>query len=154
MRTLFVMAIAILSASAEEQCLRDAFKTFNQGDYTAAIRFADGCIGNFHQQAERDQVALVAHHEPAPPTGAVSDPDKRKIFARGILNDTAAAYFVKGESANALAKRGGSKAREFRETARAAYEAAKNLTYGRVWDPQGFFWSPSDAAGDRLADLK
>lgn len=154
MKTLFVLAIAVMAASAEEQCLRDAWKTYNQGDYAAAIRFADGCISNFHLQAERNQVALADHHEPEPATGAVSDADKRKIFARGVLNDTAAAYFVKGESAKALAKRGGPRAREFRETARAAYESAKKLTYGRVWDPQGWFWSPSEMAGDRLADLK
>ena len=154
MRILFVLAIAVMSASAEEQCLQDAWKAYNQGDYATAIRFADGCISNFHRQAERNQTALVDHHEQEPPTGAVSDADKRKIFARGVLNDTAAAYFVKGESAKALAQRRDPRAREFRATARAAYEGAKNLTYGRVWDPKGWFWSPSEVAGDRLADLR
>lgn len=154
MKILFLLAVAVMSASAEEQCLQNAWKNYNAGDYAAAIRFADGCIDNFHLQAQRDQEALIAHHEPEPPIGAVSDADKRKIFARGILNDTAGAYFVKAESAKALAKRGGPKFREFREAARVAYESTKKLTYARIWDPQGWFWSPSDAAGDRLVELR
>jgi len=146
---LTVMACA-MTAHAEEPCLQAAWKAYNASDYSAAIRAADKCIDNFHLKAERDQAALALKKEPDPPTGAVSDADKQKIFSRGVLNDTAAAYFVKGRSAEALAKKKGN---NYREMARAAYEQAKNLKYARVWDPKGFFWSPSEAAADRLADL-
>jgi hypothetical protein len=147
---LLPVVACVMTAYAEEPCLRNAWDALNKKDYITAIRAADECISNFHLKAERDQSALDQKGEPAPPTGTVSAPDKQRIFSRGVLNDTATAYFIKGKAAEALAK----KNREYLATARAAYENAKKLTYARVWDPQGWFWSPSEAAADRLADLK
>ena len=152
---LFLLLLACGTAAyAEEPCLKDAWDALNKSDYPGAIRAADSCIDNFHSKAERDQSALAERHEPTPPTGAVSDADKQKIFSRGVLNDTAAAYIVKGKSAEALAKKQKSKSMDYLATARDAYEHAKALTYARVWDPKGWFWSPSEAASDRLLDLK
>src|SRR5437899_1029428 len=148
---LFTVMACAMTAWAEEPCLQAAWKAYTASDYTAAIRAADKCIDNFHLKAERDQAALTLKKEPDPPTGAVSDADKQKIFSRGVLNDTAAAYFVKGRSAEALAQK--KKGDDYREMARAAYEQAKNLKYARIWDPKGWFWSPSEAAADRLAGL-
>jgi len=154
-----LLAIAALSATgaaAEEQCLSDAWAALNKSDYQAAIRSADTCITQFHLKAERDQAALAQRREPEPPTGAVSDPDKQKIFSRGVLNDVAAAYVVKGRASEALVAKPvakDAKKVDYPALARTAYIEAKKLTYARVWDVKGFFWSPAEAAGDRLTDL-
>lgn len=151
---LLLICIWAVPAHGEERCLRDAWDAYNKGAYTAAMQAADRCIADFHLKADREQSALVQRGEAQPPTGAVTDSDKQKIFARGILNDTAAAYFVRGRSAEALANRRGPKAKEYQAEAKAAYADAKKLTYARVWDPQGWFWSPSETAADRLVGLK
>jgi hypothetical protein len=147
---LLIVMACITTARAEEPCLRNAWDALNKKDYIAAIHASDECINNFHQKAERDQSALTQKGEPAPPTGVASDADKQRIFSRGVLNDAATAYFIKGKAAEALAKKNS----EYLAAARTAYQKAKNLTYARVWDPQGWFWSPSEAAADRLAELK
>lgn len=149
-------AIFAMGAAAEEQCLSDAWAALNRSDHQAATRAADTCITQFHLKAEREQAALAQRREPEPPTGAVSDPDKQKIFSRGVLNDVAAAYVVKGRASEALAAKPSAKDAkkvDYRAFARTAYSDAKKLTYARVWDVKGFFWSPAEAAGDRLTDL-
>jgi hypothetical protein len=139
---------------AEEQCLSEAWAAFNNSNYKFAMQSADKCISSFHLKAERDQATLVQRREPEPPTGAVSDQDKQKIFSRGVLNDVAAAYIVKGKSAEALDAKLHPKSIDYRALARAAYTEAKKLTYARVFDPKGYFWSPAEAASDRLAEIK
>jgi hypothetical protein len=119
----------------------------------AAINAADKCIDQFHLQAERDQAMLTQKREPDPPIGAVSDADKQKIFSRGVLNDVGAAYFIKGQSAEALFAQG-KKDKDYHAIARAAYGDAKKLTYARVWDICGWFWSSAQASADRLASMK
>jgi hypothetical protein len=149
-------AIFAISAGAEEQCLSDAWAALNRSDNQAAIRAADTCITQFHLKAEREQAVLTQRHEPEPPAGAVSDPDKQKIFSRGVLNDVAAAYIVKARAGEALAAKPSAKnvkKVDYRALARTAYSEAKKLTYARVWDVKGYFWSPAEAAGDRLTDL-
>jgi hypothetical protein len=102
---LFAVMACATTARAEEPCMQDAWKAYNRNDYAAAIHAADKCIDNFHLKAERDQAALAMRKELEPPTGAVSGADRQKIFSRGVLNDTVAAYFVKGRSAEALAEK-------------------------------------------------
>lgn len=150
---LLILFISAMPCCAEERCLREAWDAYNKADYAAAIRAADSCISDFHAKAERDQTILTQQREPEPPRGAASDADKQKIFARGVLNDTAAAYFVKGRSAEALAQRHNRQSKGYLAMARAAYQQAKNLTYARVWDAQGWFWCPAEAAADRLSGL-
>lgn len=75
----------------------------------------------------------------------MSDQDKQKIFANGLLNDVATCYFIKGKAAEKLVRK---------DDAKRAYEEAKKLTYARAWDPQGWFWSPSEGASDRLDALR
>jgi hypothetical protein len=153
---LVTAALFAVSAAAEEQCLSDAWAALNRSDHQAAIRAADTCITQFHLKAEREQAALANRREPEPPTGAVSDPDKQKIFSRGVLNDVAAAYIVKGQASKALAAKASAqnaKKVNYPALARNAYGEARKLTYARVWDVKGFFWSPAEAAGDSLTDL-
>jgi hypothetical protein len=58
-----------------------------------------------------------------------------------VLNDVGACLFVKAQAAEKLGKT--------KETL-AAYQQLVELSYARVYDPNGFFWSPADAATARL----
>jgi hypothetical protein len=150
--TIAVAALSIPSSRADEACLKNAWIAFNKQAYEAAIKAADICIDEFGRKAERDEATIEARHEPEPPLGAVSDADRQKIFSRGVLNDVGAAFFVKGRSAEALAR--STKKQDYRTLAKDAYTSAAKLKYARVWDTQGWFWSPSEAANDRLSSLK
>jgi hypothetical protein len=79
------------------------------------------------------------------PVGAVSDDMKQKIFENGLLNDVATCWFIRGRSAEESGDR---------ISAIRAYQEATKLTYGRCWDPKGWFWSPAEACADKLEDLR
>jgi hypothetical protein len=130
--------------SLNEKVITAAWEALAGGKNETAITNANQYIAGFHAQAAQLQEKLQKEKADFP-TGAVSDDVKKKILENGVLNNVAAGYFIKGEAANNLGRT---------EDARRAYAEAKKLTYARVWDPQGWFWSPADAAGDKLGALK
>lgn len=147
-----VLAVTLPPASdAQQPCLSKAWQAYNAQNYLNALQAATECIGDFGKQALREQQSLIDQRMPEPPTGRVSDREKTVIFARGILNDIGAAEFIKGRSAEYLLK--STKNSQYISIARAGYEGAIALPHARVFDPGDFFWSPKQAAADRLADL-
>lgn len=150
--TFFMIISACLTgaALAEEQCVKDAWKAFNEKKYQEAITNSDKCIDEFRREAEETQSQLEQKGIPAPPTGKVNDAEKNQIFDHGLLNDVATAYFIKGRSAEFLYREGGAGDATYKKTATDAYNAACSLKYGRAWDPQGWFWSPCEAASKRM----
>ncbi len=142
--------IFITRALTEPQAMNsrlttEAWEAFNKSDFDTAIARAESCINEFKGAADKEQERLDKNHFPAPPTGTVSESDKKVIGARGLLNDVATCFFIKGRSAENLERRG---------DAKAAYQEASKYTYARCWDPKGWFWSPSEAALDRLRSFK
>jgi hypothetical protein len=145
--------LVVPSVRAEQPCLKKAWAAFNQSDHLAAMAAADECIEEFSSRAAKEQSALQSAKEKEPPTGAVDNAtDKKKIFERWAINDVSTAYFVKGRSAEFLYRQ--QKKEKMRQVASDAYQAAAKLSFGRCWDPQGWFWSPSEASSDRLAALR
>lgn len=147
------MIITFFSAGlvwGEEQCLKKAWSALKKEDYNNAIKHSGKCIDEFGKQAKRKQAQLEAEKIPAPPTGKVNDAEKKQIFERGLLNDVAAAYFIKGKSSESLYKMDKIKNASYKEIATKAYESACKLKYGRTWDPKGWFWSPCEASSDHL----
>ena len=143
-----LLVFGAFSAVAEQECLQQAWKAFNGGDNVGAIAAADNCIDDFGPKAEKEQAALAADSKPLPPTGAVENPAERNvIFERWAVNDVATAYFVKGRAAERLYRAGQKK---YKAIAEQAYQGAVRLSYGRAWDPKGWFWSPKEASEDRL----
>lgn len=136
--------------NAEENCLKSAWIEFNKSDYRSAIKYADQCVDNFKKNADREEKRLEKIKEPLPLTGEVSQSEKNKIFNRGLLNDVATAFYVKGRSAEHLYKSGSDEAKKFKQMAISAYKMAIFYKYARTWDSKGFFWAPCDAASDRL----
>src|SRR5262245_59421088 len=126
---------------AEEECLEEAWKFFKQEKYQEAIKFADKCIDEFRKPADKAQTTLDESKEPLPRTGKVSEAEKARIFSRGILNDVATAYFIKGRSAEYLYQKGGPKASFYKEMAEQAYKTTCQYKHGRAWNPKnGIFW--------------
>ena len=130
--------------SATERAIGAAWEALAAGKSEAAITNANVWINGFHVQATQLQQKLQSENADLP-TGAVSDDIKSKILENGVLNNVAACYFIKGEAFSKMGRT---------EDARKAYAEAKKLTFARVWDPQGWFWSPADAANDKLEALK
>ena len=121
------------------------FEAFNRNDFESAMANADKCVAEFRGAADREQADLEKAKEPPPAKDKFSEEEKKVILSRGLLNDVATCLYIKGRSAENLGRR---------EEAKGAYEAARKYTYARAWDPQGWFWSPAEAAEDRLAKLK
>jgi hypothetical protein len=151
---LFAILVALVSIqvwaqadkpkSLNEKATSAAWDALNASKYEVAITNANQCIDEFRGQATRLQEKLQTAKADLP-TGAVSDDVKKKIAENGVLNDVAACYFIQGKAAEKLGKI---------EDAKKAYTETKKLTLARVWDPQGWFWSPAEAAGDRLDALQ
>lgn len=138
-------ALRELDKPPHERETGKAWNAFNKRAYPKAVAHAGKCIKQFSRPAQRLQNNL-AKNRARVPVGIVTESQKQKIFANGILNDVATCLFIKGRCAE--------RRRQIPQ-AKAAYSAARKLTYARCWDPNGsFFWSVSEAASDRLALLQ
>ncbi len=126
--TLLAAGFLGTSPHAEDQCLKDAWKALSGEKYEEAIKYADKCIDEFAKAAEREQEKLNKDKEPLPPTGAVSDAEKDKIFKRGLLNDVAAAYFIRGRSAEYLYRKEDRKPRNTRKWRRKHRRQPANIS--------------------------
>lgn len=146
---LLLASVAFFNSSAEEPCLKNAWSFFGKKDYKAAIGYSDTCIKKFGALAREQEAKLEKDNVPVPPAGKVdNETDKNQIFSRGLLNDVATAYWIKGESAEHLYET--SKVIKYKTMSQESFRGAAELKYGRCWDPKGWFWSPGDAAKKRL----
>jgi hypothetical protein len=151
---LLLIAVAVIllaarfTATAREplnvRLTREAWDALNADKPKLAIERADECIHKFRGQADLLQSKLSNAHAADPPVGAVTESQKRAIHQNGLLNDVATCFFIKGEAWRKLGNKG---------EARQAYTIAKQYTYARCWDPQGWFWSISEAAEGQLKYL-
>jgi hypothetical protein len=128
-----------------EQLTSEAWEAYNKDEYEAAILKARECIDEFEGGANRQQVELETAKAPHPPKDRFTETEKKEVLARGLLNDVATSYFIVGRSAERLGRS---------EDAKEAYRHATRYSYARTWDPKGWFWSPAEAAEDRLARLQ
>lgn len=118
---------------------------YNKKDYAGAIERADECINESLGEAMGEQEKLEASKTSPPPVGPASQREKKVIFARAALNDAATCLYIKGRSLEAMRRK---------DEAISVYKNASKLTYARCWDPQGWFWSPSEGSLNRLRMLK
>lgn len=143
---LFAAAVFL---NAEEGCLKNAWSAFGKKDYKSAIGYSDSCIKKFGKIALDQQAKLEKDSVPLPPAGNVdNEAEKNQIFSRGLINDVATAYWIKGQCAEFLYQN--SKDKKYKTMAEQSYKGASELKYGRCWDPKGWFWSPCDAVKKRL----
>jgi hypothetical protein len=105
-----------------------------------AMKIAQKSIDTYGKLAIQQEEALAS----TLPVGKVTGDQKKAIFANGALNEVGTCYLIKGE---ALKKQG------HVNDARSAFQAAQRFPDARTWDPQGFFWSPAEAARKELTIL-
>jgi hypothetical protein len=122
-----------------------AWDAFNGHQYEDAMAKADRCASRFKSDAEQTQSDLERKKAKQPPKGKATEEQKKAIYDQGPINSVATCYWIKGRSAQLLHRN---------DEAREAYNAAAKLSYGRTWDPRGWFWSPAEDSKDRLLDLK
>lgn len=115
-----------------------AWKALDKNDYKAVKIYTDKVIELYSAKAQEMQQALTDF-----PTGDTEEIHKN-FWA---LNDVGTSYFIQGK---ALLEQ------DQKEEARAVFEKLiKNFNFAQCWDPQGegFFWKPSEAAGEELQQL-
>ncbi len=127
---------------SSETLTTKAWRAMDRADYSAAVTYADKCIELYTEQALDMQAEIELKRE--------TEEVKRKqtnqeVFDNWALNDVGTSYFIKGE---ALLNMG----RE--EEAIEAYKVVMNqLYFANTYDPQGWFWSPAEAAGKKVVML-
>lgn len=126
------------------------WEAYNAEKYDEAIQSAEKCLDDFQPSASKEQQALEESKALMPPLGKVGEgvgqEDKEAILKRGVLNDVATCWFLKGRSLEKLGRE---------KEAIEAYQEAKKYTYARTWDPSwSGFWSPAQAADDRASFLE
>jgi hypothetical protein len=121
-----------------------AWKALGKSDYGLAISSASECVDTFGGEALRQQQTLLENDTNPPPVGKVSSAERESIFANAVLNDVGTCYYILGQAFEKT---------DHMNEARDAYTRAQELTYARTWDLRGWFWSPANSAGDRLAQL-
>jgi len=71
---------------------------------------------------------------------------KDKIFSFWALNDVGTSLFIRGEAFK--------KAGKIKEAKESYKKLVDEFSYAQSWDPQGWFWKPSEAAVRELDALK
>lgn len=115
-----------------------AWKALDKNDYKAVKIYTDKVIELYSSKAQEMQAALTDF-----PAGDTEEIHKN-FWA---LNDVGTSYFIQGKSL--LEQNQTQEAREVFE------KLIKNFNFAQCWDPQGegFFWKPSEAAGEALEQL-
>ncbi len=128
-----------------------AWDEYNNGNYENAITYTQDCIDMFESQALREQQEFTASGKPTPSVGSVGEVEYQEIISRGVLNDVATCYFIKGESLAKLNRL---------SEAKEAYMSVLRFSAARTLDPIYCqclgcycFWAPAEVAADRLAKL-
>jgi hypothetical protein len=153
-KLLLVLTLSIFVFSnthSQEACLNKAWKAFGAEDYETAIKNCNECIENFGDAANEMQGKLEAAGKTNEsfPAGGVNAEMKEKIFENWALNDVSTAYYIKGVSAKRLFESNSDKS--YKQMSEEALKETCSLSFGRCWDPNGWFWSPCDAASDELS---
>jgi len=123
----------------------NAWQGLNNENYTDAIKYSDECIDQFEQEAFRIQKKLETNGYQLPDLESLTKEQEDEIFRHGVLNDVATCWYIKGR---ALEKSNN------KENAMQAYREVTKFKFACTWDPnRRKFWSPSQAAADRLQAL-
>ena len=113
-----------------------AIDLFAKKQYEESIITVDACFDIFTPEAVIMQNEFTAQNKRFPPSGRVSKKEKDRIHENWAVNDVSVALWAKARSLDEIGKK---------DLAKKAYAQCIFLTYGRAWDPNGWFWSP---AGD------
>lgn len=126
--------------------MTEVWGAFERREYAEAAKLATALIEDFEPMASYRQHQLLETEAPGHPTGVVVGEDKEKIFRLGVLNDVAAAWWLKARAYYLMGDK---------QKAIEAYEKVIQYPHARVYDPAyDGFWSPAEDAKARLEFLK
>ena len=109
-----------------------AWQAFNSDNFEDAIAYTKKCFELYKDPAAEMQAGLDDFVEGT----------NEEIFAYWALNDVATSLFIQAKSLIALDRT--------EEAEAVIKELVDNYTFGQCWDPSGWFWKPSKAAGELL----
>jgi tetratricopeptide (TPR) repeat protein len=113
-----------------------AWQAFNDNDLDSALVYTDKCIDLYKDKAREMQASLSEYPWET----------KEQIFSYWAINDVGTCMFIKGE----MLRRAG-KIQEAKEVFNAL---VNDYYFSQCWDSKGWFWKPSDAAKEKLAEMK
>jgi len=127
----------IVLYGTSQDMLNRAWTQFQNGHEESALNQAYAVIGEWSSWAHEQQAKKKAK------VGGLIRYDgtlhcRQEIWSYWALNDVAGACFLVGQI---LHRRG-----QDREAKAAFDQIFKHYSLGQVWDPQGWFWSPAQAA--------
>lgn len=112
-----------------------AWAALNSGDLDAVLAYTDKCLSLYSAKAQEMQKSLTEYPYES----------NEKIFSYWALNDVGTCLFIKGEAYK--------KAGQYNEAKKAFQELLQNYSFAQAWDPNGWFWKPSEAAQQKLDEL-
>ena len=141
-KLIFAMAFALILSNASAQDFGDhksstltskAWTELGKGNSDLAITYADKCIELYMKEAEKMQKSLKDF---------TAQEDTPKYWA---LNDVGTCLYIK---AQALIKKGKKK-----EALAVFKKLTSKVKYAQCWDPNGWFWKPSEAAKEKMVEM-
>jgi len=113
-----------------------AWEAYNKDDLQGVLTYTNKCIATYGDKAKEMQDSLTEYPWE----------NNEKIFSYWALNDVGTCIFIQGEAYK--------KANKLAEAKSAFEKVAKEYYFAQCWDPQGWFWKPSEAAEQRLQEIK
>ncbi len=111
----------------------EALKADNLND---VLTYTGKCLELYEAKAKEMQASLKEYPWES----------KEKIFSYWALNDVGTCLFIKGEALKKAAKTA--------EAKEAYQRVVSEFSFAQCWDPQGWFWKPSEGAQRVLDELK
>lgn len=111
-----------------------AWNELGKNNSDLAVAYADKCIELYMKEAVKMQNSLQDFS---------SQSDTPKYWA---LNDVGTCLYIK---AQALLQKGKKK-----EALAAFKELTEKLKFAQCWDPNGWFWKPSEAAKEKMVEME
>jgi len=113
-----------------------AWKALAANDLKAVIAYTDKVLELYSEQAKTMQGSLAEYPWES----------KEKIFSFWALNDVGTSLYIRGEAYK--------KAGENNQALASYKKLVDEFFYAQCWDPQGWFWKPSEGAQQAIDDLK
>ena len=113
-----------------------AWKALGDQDLEAVLAYTNKCLELYEAKAKEMQKSLTEYPWES----------KEKIFSYWALNDVGTCLFIKGEAFR--------NAGNMDEAKKAYKTLVDGYFYSQCWDPKGWFWKPSEAAQQKLDELK
>ena len=121
-----------------------AIELYDKKKYQDAVNVVDACFQLWAPEAGNLQKKKYENNVKQPSLGKVDWREKKKIQENYLLNDVSMALWAKAVSLEMLEKN---------EILKKAYSQCIYMSHGRAWDPNGWFWSPSNDCAKRAKKL-